>query len=167
MILRPATFWIEKLQLMPHPEGGYYRETYRSADNIVANLPERYTGIRVCSTAIYFLLEGNQFSAFHRLQSDELWHFYAGSAIDLYMINPEGELFHQSIGPNPDNGDVFQYCIPHNCWFAAQPANSESYTLLGCTVSPGFDFMDFELADRQDLITNYPNHQVIISKFTR
>ncbi len=75
-------------------------------------------------------------------------------------------LLHKSISPNPDNGDVFQYCIPHNCWFAAQPANIDSYTLIGCTVSPGFDFMDFELAERQQLMTLYPQHEDLIIKFT-
>ena len=160
--------WISKLNLQSHPEGGYYSEVYRS-DEIIPNtsLNIRYDGSRSISTSIYFLLDENQFSAFHKIKSDELWHFYDGSAIKLYLISEDGKLEIQNVGINIDRNEVPQIVIPKNVWFAAEPIDRGSYTLVGCTVAPGFDFNDFELGERKDLIRKFPHHRELITKFTR
>ena len=160
--------WISKLNLQPHPEGGYYSEVYRS-DEIIPNasLNRRYIGSRSISTSIYFLLDGNQFSAFHKIRSDELWHFYDGSAIKLYLISEDGKLEIQNVGINIGQNEFPQITIPKNVWFAAEPIDKESYTLVGCTVAPGFDFNDFELGERKGLIQRFPHHQELITRYTR
>lgn len=151
-----------------HPEGGWFRETYRSDELVLGeHLPNRYGNGRSFSTAIYFLLEGEQFSGFHRIKSDELWHFYAGGPLNVYVINPQGELYIIKLGSNPDNGEVFQAVVPAGCWFASQPALPQSFCFVGCTVAPGFDFADFELAKAKQLAELYPQHQSIINKLCR
>lgn len=159
---------VRKLDLLPHPEGGYYRETYRSAETIPAGaLPARYQGPRAVSTAIYFMLTGENFSAFHRLQSDELWHFHAGDAVETHIIHPDGR--HDCIvtGPDIPGGDVPQVLFPAGCWFAARVKNRTGFGLVGCTVAPGFDFADFELARRDELIALFPSHAGLITTLTR
>ena len=156
---------IEKLQLQPHPEGGYFRETYRSQGEI-ESLPDSYNGKRNYSTCIYFLLTSEKFSAFHRIKQDEIWHFYDGSPIKLYTISPEGELSEHIIGNNLTKAEIPQLIVPGGYWFAAEVMNENSYSLVGCTVAPGFSFEDFELAKRETLISKFPKHQQIITKFT-
>ena len=167
--MKPASYWIEKYNLLPHPEGGYYAETYRSAENIKADaLPDRFTGDRTFSTGIYFLLEKTNFSAFHRIKSDEMWHFYAGDALDIFVIYPEtGNLEIIKLGSDPDNEETFQAVVPAGTWFGSRPAATSTYALVGCTVSPGFDFADFEMADREELLTTFPQHSSLISELTR
>jgi len=163
-----AAYWIQKLQLSEHPEGGYFKETYRSDEFIDGgHLPERFTGARSLSTAIYFLLEGTQFSAFHRIKSDELWHFYTGSSLTLYVIDPKGSLSQIKLGSDFENGEVFQAVVKAGCWFGAVVNDPTSYSLVGCTVAPGFDFRDFELGERQKLLAWYPEHKVAIEKLTK
>jgi len=167
--VRPdARYWIEKLQLREHPEGGFFRESYRSRDLLNADqLPARYGGGRSASTAIYFLLTGGQFSAFHRLKSDEIWHFYEGSPLTVYIIDDEGTLSAMRLGRNLEQSESFQVSIPAGCWLAAAPDESTSCSLVGCTVSPGFEYADFELADRETLARAYPAHRAIIERLTR
>lgn len=160
-----AAFWIQHLGLEPHPEGGYYRQTYRSAET-VSNLPPRYGGPRAFSTAIYFLLEQPQVSAFHRIASDEVWHFYQGDPLTVWMISPEGELSTLHLGPQPEAGQVFQGVVPAGYWFAATLAPSGRYALVGCTVAPGFEFADFELGQRERLVHLYPQHAELIRRLT-
>jgi uncharacterized protein len=163
-----ARYWIDKLNLIPHPEGGYYRETYRSELSIAREaLPPQFTGARLVSTAIYFLLEGKNFSAFHRLRSDELWHFYAGSPITVHVIEPGGGYSEIQLGSDPDSGGVFQAVVKAGSWFASQVRDAESFALAGCTVAPGFDFADFELGKRSDLVKLYPQHRNLIERLTR
>lgn len=165
---RDASYWIEKFKLIEHPEGGYYREIYRSGEQIpAASLPQRYRGPRAFSTSIYFLLKGEDFSTFHRLHSDEIWHFYAGGSLTVYSINPHGVLSQILLGDDFENGEVFQAVIPQGSWFAAQPNEAQSFSLIGCTVAPGFDFQDFEIGERGALIKLFPQHREIISRFTR
>jgi predicted cupin superfamily sugar epimerase len=166
--LNDARYWIEKLQLNPHPEGGYYRETYRS-DVVLASeiLPSRFTGARAASTAIYFLIDGENFSAFHRLSSDELWHFYAGSALLVHVINPSGAYSSVRLGNEFDAGEVPQAVVPAGKWFASHVADWKSWALVGCTVSPGFDFADFEIGERAKLMELYPQHRELIVRLTR
>ena len=119
------------------------------------------------STAIYFLLEGENFSAFHRLRSDEVWHFYAGSPLLVHIIDPGGMYSSILIGSDPEAGQVFQAVVPTGCWFGSHVADWNSWALVGCTVAPGFDFQDFELARRKELEAMYPQHRKIILNLTR
>ena len=166
--MKPASYWIEKYNLLPHPEGGYYAETYRASETIGKDsLPNRFTGDRSFSTGIYFLLEAKDFSAFHKIKSDEMWHFYAGDALDIFVIDPEtGNLEILKLGSDPENGESFQAVVPAGTWFGSRPASGSNYCLVGCTVSPGFDFEDFEMADRVSLINAFPAHEKIISKLS-
>lgn len=158
-----AAFWIEKLGLIAHPEGGYFKETYRSDGEIEKEaLPERYTGNRSFSTAIYFLLKGNEFSAFHRIASDEIWHFYAGSSVTIHMILPDGKLKQVIVGPDIEKGECFQGIIPAGAWFGARVNEPDNFTLVGCTVAPGFDFADFELGKEKELKELFPQHTELI-----
>jgi len=161
-------YWRKKLDLEPHPEGGYFRQTYTSDLEIPPEaLPEGFGGPRAASTAIYFLLENQNFSAFHRLRSDEMWHFYAGSPLTVHVINPEGEYSSILLGSDPEAGQVFQSVVPAGCWFASHAADWNSWALVGCTVAPGFDFADFEMGNRQDLEARYPRYRQLIQRLTR
>jgi len=164
---RDARYWIEKLKLDPHPEGGYYRQTYKSDLMIAVDSLPGHSGPRAASTAIYFLLEAENFSAFHRLRSDELWHFYAGSPLLVHVIDRAGAYSTLLLGNDPDAGQVFQAVVPAGHWFASHVANWKSWALVGCTVSPGFDFADFELAQPADLIRQHPEHEMMIRRLTR
>ncbi len=155
-----AADYIEKLQLQPHPEGGYYRQTYVSEEQLnAAALPQRFGGDRSVSTAIYFLLEGKDYSAFHRIKSDELWHFYTGGGLHIYVIHPDGRGEVLLLGNDLANGYHFQQVVKAGCWFASKPANENSFSLVGCTVAPGFDFADFEMAKEGELLMEYPQHE--------
>lgn len=159
---------VDFYQLQPHPEGGFYKETYRSKESIShPGLPERFKGERSFSTAIYFLLPAGHFSAFHRIKSDELWHFYAGVALNIYVINVEGTLTLINLGADILNGETMQAIVPAGCWFASRPAKSTGYCFAGCTVSPGFDFSDFELAKAEELTQRYPQHKELINSLCR
>lgn len=154
--------------LLPHPEGGYYKETYRSGETVAAvALPERFGGERAFSTAIYFLLEHGNFSAFHKIKSDECWHFYAGQTLLVHIINSQGEWQTVKLGSNAGAGEVFQFVVPANCWFASEPDAATIFAFTGCTVSPGFDFADFDLAKAEDLIGLYPQHAAGIRRLCR
>ena len=159
---------IQQFSLLPHPEGGWYKQTYKSNEKITASaLPERFEGQRSFSTAIYFLLEKGNFSAFHRIKSDECWHFYSGDPLLIYIIRPDGVLDIIKLGNKVDKGCNFQYVVPANCWFASRPAPGSEYCFVGCTVSPGFEFEDFELAKANELIALYPGHKDLISELCR
>jgi predicted cupin superfamily sugar epimerase len=159
---------VDRLQLTPHPEGGYFRETYRATEGVAGSaLPRRFGGERSISTAIYFLLEAGQCSHLHRIRSDEVWHFYAGDPLDVVEIDTAGQLKTTRLG-----GDLlYQHVVPAGVWFGATPAPAgqfapHGFALVGCTVAPGFDFADFELADRETLLRAYPGHQDWIRRLT-
>ncbi|MEX1202346.1 MAG: cupin domain-containing protein [Ferruginibacter sp.] len=159
---------INKYSLLPHPEGGWYIETFRSKEIIAADqLSNKFSGERVMSTAIYFLLEQGNFSAFHRIQSDECWHFYAGQTLEMYVLDDRGGLVITRLGSDIEAGDCYQYVVPANHWFASRPAANSSYCFVGCTVAPGFDYADFELAREQDLYAQFPQHQTLIQGLCR
>ena len=163
---KDAQYWIHHLGLSPHPEGGYYRATYKSDLTIVRNaLPSGYQGDRSASTAIYFLLDEGNFSAFHRIASDEVWHFYTGSSLLVYVIDPEGNYFELHLGS--DEGEVFQAVVKAGSWFASRVRDAAGFALVGCTVAPGFDFADFELGVRSELIRTFPAHRKLIEELTR
>ena len=156
---------INEFGLQPHPEGGWYKQIYKSKELIATNaLPERFGGKRSLGTAIYFLLEQGSFSAFHRIKSDECWHFYDGGPLLIYIIHHDGELKIVSLGKNFEKGESYQYVVPANCWFASRPAFESEYSFVGCTVSPGFEFEDMELANANELIKVYPQHTAIIKE---
>jgi uncharacterized protein len=163
-----AAYWIQKLKLEPHPEGGYFRQTYRSAITIAREaLLAEFSGSRAASTAIYFLLEGKNFSAFHRLRSDEVWHFYAGSPLRVHVIEPDGTYHCIRMGNDPQAEQEFQYVVQAGCWFASHAEDWVSWALVGCTVTPGFDYEDFEIAKRGELVRKYPQHREVIERLTR
>ncbi len=158
----------ERLGLLPHPEGGFFRETYRSEETIPGDaLDGRYGSARACSTAIYFMLTGDTFSSFHRLKSDEFWHFHLGDPADLHLIHPDGRHELVVVGSDLTAGQSPQALIRRGCWFAARVHNPHGFILMGCTVAPGFDFRDFELADRAELIRTFPQYAELITTFTR
>jgi predicted cupin superfamily sugar epimerase len=151
---------ISHFGLEPHPEGGFYRETYRSAEELGREaLPPRFKGNRVFGTAIYFLLEGTQFSAFHRIQADELWHFYDGCGLHIHVLHPGGRGEVLRLGSDLAGGYSFQHIVPAGCWFASKPVDEKKFSFVGCTVAPGFDFEDFELAQRKELLQEYPRYE--------
>lgn len=152
--------------MQPHPEGGWFAETYRSDDRIPARALEgrEYSGERAVSTGIYFLLEGGQFSAFHRIRSDEMWHFYEGSSVRVTCIRPDGALREHLLGRDFDAGERLQAVVPAFDWFASEVVSESGYALVGCTVAPGFDFEDFELAEKSRLSAEFPQHRHAISR---
>ena len=158
---------IDKYNLQPHPEGGYYRETYRSEDRVTLVGFDRFPGERLASTAIIFMLTDSSFSAFHRIKSDECWHFYFGGTLLIHMLYENGKYNQIKLGSNPDNNETFQAVIPTGAWFAAECINGTAFSLVGCTVSPGFDFRDFELAKKSELSPLYPEYESLINRLCR
>jgi predicted cupin superfamily sugar epimerase len=164
---KDAAYWIQKLELQPHPEGGFYRQTYRADLLLSKDALPGFKGPRPAATAIYFLLDNKNFSAFHRLQSDELWHFYLGASLVVHVIEANGVYFKIQLGSDPEAGEVLQAVVKAGCWFASEVRDGESFALVGCTVAPGFDFEDFELANRQELVRSYPEYREVIHRLTR
>ncbi|GJM63192.1 cupin domain-containing protein [Persicobacter diffluens] len=157
---------IEKLDLQPHPEGGYYKELYRDEKTIE---PSGFDGKRNASTAIYYLLSGSDFSSFHRIKSDEGWHYYQGNtALLVYEITTEGTLKIHRMGQNLEK-DQFFSVIQAGSWFASclENQSENQFALVGCTVAPGFDFQDFELANKTSLLEQFPEHEEIIQRLCR
>jgi predicted cupin superfamily sugar epimerase len=153
-----ANYWIEQLHLLPHPEGGYYKETYRCQEEIEAN---GFEGKRNTSTAIYFLLEGKNKSHFHRILSDEIWFFHEGDTLEILVLrNDSVECL--LLGKDIAQGEAWQVVIPAGVWFAARLKDQQGYALVSCTVAPGFDFRDFELGRKKELLAAYPQHALII-----
>ncbi|MBX9893304.1 MAG: cupin domain-containing protein [Chitinophagaceae bacterium] len=159
---------VDTYSLLPHPEGGFYKETYRSADSIAFDKGiDRFDGERSMATAIYFLISSENFSAFHRIKSDELWHFYAGGSLLVHVLHEDGRYEQIKVGNNPAAGEVFQAVVPAGAWFASECAPEVAFSFVGCTVSPGFDFADFELAYADALIQSYPDHATLIQRLCR
>lgn len=162
-----ADYWIRTLNLVQHPEGGFYRQTYRSPHALPGDLyPQSFPGPRPLGTAIYYLLQVSRKSLLHRIKSDELWHFYEGSPLTIYIIEPGGRLIEAKLGRDPDRGESLQVLVRGGCWFGAVLRDSGSYALAGCTVVPGFDFEDFELGVRHELVDEYPHLRHIIELLT-
>lgn len=165
---REAEYWIQQLQLAEHIEGGAFREVYRSPLQVASTaLPASFGGPRHISTSIYFLLKQDQFSAFHRIKSDELWHFYYGDPLVVYELEADGTLTEHLLGSDPEQGQQFQCVVKAGSWFASRVRAGGTYALVGCTVAPGFDFADFELAEREALVNAYPAWRSLIEELTR
>ena len=159
---------IAELGLTPHPEGGYFDETYRSAGNIPsAALPAAYTGERSCSTAIYFLLTAKDVSVMHRITSDEIFHFYCGDPLRMLQLHPDGSGEEIVIGSTIERGERPQVVVPGGTWQGLSLVKGGRYALLGCTVAPGFDFQDFEIGDPEELAGRYPEWSKLIRELAR
>ena len=157
---------IKTLDLSPHPEGGFFKETYRASGSISGPaLPSVFGTERAYATSILFLLPEGQKSRFHRLRQDEVWHFHLGGPLRLAMISPSGQAGEITLGPKINSGHLLQFAVPGGVWFAATPKAGSVFSLVGCTVAPGFDFTDFELADEAEMKKHYPQHYGLISEF--
>jgi predicted cupin superfamily sugar epimerase len=171
---KDSQYWIQKLALEPHPEGGHYRQTYRAGLVLAQEALSGFPGPRSVSTAIYFLLTAKSFSAFHRLRSDEMWHFYVGNTVRVHVIKPDARYAEIRLGNDPESGETLQAVVKAGCWFASEVLAPEvlatygdPFALVGCTVAPGFDFDDFELGRREELVRSYPQHRGVIERLTR
>lgn len=151
---------IRRFDLQPHPEGGFFRETYRASDSVRR---EHADDLRSASTAIFYLLCDGAHSAWHRIRSDEVWHFYAGDPLNVYVLEDDGALTVHRLGNALERDDcVFQAVVRSGRWFAAQCDDAASVALVGCTVAPGFEFSEFEMAGVEALVNDYPQHRDVI-----
>lgn len=158
---------IERLKLLPHPEGGYFRETYRAPLQLSApSLAPHFIGARAASTAIYYLLAAGDRSRLHRIRSDEVWHFYRGDPLQVVELTAAGDVAVTLLGNDIAAGQVPQHVVPAGHWFGACPAPGSAYSLVGCTVAPGFDFADFEMAERGALLAAHPRAHDWIMRLT-
>lgn len=150
---------INHFDMLPHPEGGFYKETYRSSELCL-------NGTRNLKTVIYFLLRSEDVSHFHRIKSDEMWYYHSGSPLIVHSIDDQGIYKKQKVGINFSEGEIPQYLVPKNTIFGSTVLEKDSYSLVSCSVTPGFDFEDFELFKQSDLLEQFPLHHKIISKLT-
>jgi uncharacterized protein len=154
---------IRHLNLQPHPEGGLYRQTYRSEECILRSGEDQTRVERRASTAIYYMLRDSDYSAWHRIDADELWHFHLGDPLFIHVLNPQGGLStHVLSNPLEQPDGAFQVRVPAGHWFAAERTGPRGFSLAGCTVAPGFEFETFELADIDELKMRYPRHQALL-----
>jgi hypothetical protein len=159
------------LDLEPLPEeGGLFRQTYRAAEEIPASaLPRRYGGPRRFATAIYYLLtdDPDSFSALHRLKTDEIYHFYLGDPVEMLLLRPEGGSERIVLGPDLAAGQQMQFIVPSGAWQGSRLVPGGRWALLGTTMAPGYEQEDFELGDREALLSEYPNQAELIRSLTR
>ncbi|BBF43715.1 hypothetical protein of cupin superfamily [Lachnospiraceae bacterium KM106-2] len=164
--MKTAEYFVKQLQMIPHPEGGFYKECYQSEEKITSNeLQVDYEEKRKLWTSIYFLLRNGEVSHFHRLKSDEMWYYHAGSSLTIYMISPEGVLKTEQLGLQIEKGERPQVLVPKDYIFGSA-MNEEGFALVGCMVSPGFEYRDFELFQRNELLQKYPQYKEVIQKLT-
>jgi len=160
-----SNYWIEHLNMKPHPEGGYFVETYRSEYKIEKSvLPNQFDGSRNIASSIFYLMKGEGFSAFHRMKSDENWYFHDGSPIVIYYFTSDGNMVTSILGLNPHQGHIPNITVPAETWFAAEVLDKNSFGLASCVVTPGFEFKDFELARQEDLLLEYPQNRELIKR---
>ncbi len=160
---RDAEHWIRALRLEPHPEGGAFRETWRAAES-AAGLPGRFPGARAFGTAIYYLLRAGERSRLHRLRADEVWHLYDGGPLHLHLLVPGEGYRRLTLGHDVTGGESPQCLVPHGAWFGAEPAEGASFALAGCTCAPGFEYEDFELGSRDELLARFPGARALIER---
>ncbi len=157
--MKNAKEWVSKLELEPHPEGGFYKRIYASDHKI-----QTTSGERSVVTSIHYLLEGHDYSAWHRIKSDELWYFHGGEALTIHMLHPTGQLVSKTL-----NSENLMQAVPANAWFCSELAEPKetNFVLVSCVVAPGFDFEDFEMGDAEDLVSLYPQHRDMICRLCR
>ena len=164
---RDAAHWIRSLELAPHPEGGAYREAWRAAESIAAPaLPERFGGARSLGTAIYYLLAAGECSRLHRLQGDELWHLYDGGPLVLHAFHAGVGYRRWVLGRDTSRRQQPLVAVPHGSWFGAELDEGGAFALCGCTVTPGFEYADFELGQRAALLAEYPAQRELIERLS-
>lgn len=157
-----ASYWITHLQLLPHPEGGFYKEVFRSETEVMR--PPSLLPKRAC-TSIYYLLEGEDFSGFHRIASDEIWYFHKGLPLHIHVINGNGE--HMILELSDEATGSLSVVVKAGLWFAAEIPSKNGFALVSCAVAPGFEFDEFEMADKEQLTTLYPQHSELFVKLCR
>ena len=158
---------IELLGLEPHPEGGFFAETYRAALTLPEDgLPPEYGGPRAAGTAIYYMIRPDSPSRMHRVRSDEVYHFYLGDPAELLLLEPHGEGRTITLGPDLAAGQRPQAVVPGGVWQGCRVLPGGEFALLGATVAPGFDYADFELADGDTLMKAYPEHAGALTALT-
>lgn len=162
MSLQHAAEWISKLNLQPHPEGGYYKEVFRSEQYVSR---EGSDFLRQACTSIYYLLEDEDFSGFHRIMSDEIWYFHQGVPLNVHVIAENGE-YRMSELSGSSTGSL-SLVVPAGLWFAADIPSKSGYSLVSCAVAPGFDFSEFEMADKSELLRSYPFHEALFNRLCR
>lgn len=169
MELHPsAQRYIDRFNLQPHPEGGFYRETYRSPTTLSrSDLPGGFRVSQPVSTAIYFLLTDEIFSALHRIKSDEMWHFYDGDPLEVHMLSGPPPGRHEVLALGRGDGLHLQGTVTAGVWFGARVRAPGTWSLVGCTVAPGFCFEDFEMANRENLVMQFPGHRTWLESLTR
>lgn len=167
--MQKAEYWVKSLRLEPHPEGGWYRETYRSGGSYDFSGRAPFDGPRAYATSIHYLLKHGDRSRLHRIHSDELWFFHAGAPLEVHIFPEQGEHSVITLGPDPDHGEVLHGWVPAGCSFGARlPEKAEpvSYSLVSCVVAPGFDFRDFSFTGRDELLAAFPLQRNSIESLT-
>lgn len=160
--------WIDHLSMRLHPEGGWFSESYTKAPLFLPTLSSQYySSERRLYSSIYYLLEEGDFSAFHQLETDEMWHHYQGGVLRVFMIDSSGSLTVRRLGGDAAGGAVFQLLVPHHTWFAVEPEAGSGFALCGCTLTPGYSDEDFRMAKRDELIEIFPLHSDLIKRLTR
>jgi predicted cupin superfamily sugar epimerase len=160
--MNTAAFWIERLKLLPHTEGGYYKEVFRSHQQVLRAETEQ---LGSACTSIYYLLESGDFSGFHRIKSDELWYFHKGGALIIHIIDNNGVLASVELC-DLETGSL-SLVVPAGLWFAAEPAPGSNFTLVSCAVAPGFEFSEFEMAGKEQMLATYPKHRTLLERLCR
>ena len=161
--------WIRSLKLEPHPEGGWYRETYRSSGSYDFSGTAPFEGARAYATSIHYLLERGDRSRLHRIHSDELWYFHAGGPLEVHIYPEAGAPSSFILGTAADEGEVLHSWVPAGCWFGAfmpERDGRDNYALVSCVVAPGFDFRDFSFADGAEMAARFPAQREIISRLS-
>ena len=163
--MNDANYYVTKLGMEPHPEGGFYKRTFESEERTSdQELSVEFEGKRKLYTSIFFLLGSNDISHLHRLKSDELWYYHAGSPLTISVIDENGNYKESKLGINLDEGETPQVLVPKNSIFGSSVRDEDTFSLVGCMVSPGFDFQDFELFTQEELLSKYPQHKEVIMK---
>jgi predicted cupin superfamily sugar epimerase len=162
MEIQDAAYWIKRLNLLPHPEGGYYKEVFRSNQEVIRKSGADFKQAR---TSIYYLLEADDYSGFHRLASDEIWYFHQGEPLYIHAIDSQGGYTQHELS-SAGNGSL-SVVIPAGLWFAAEIPAKSGFTLVSCAVAPGFDFSEFEMAKKDELSKKYPSYTHLFNKLCR
>lgn len=157
-----ASYWINHLNLQPHPEGGYYKEVFRSLQQVSRAGSDT---LKQACTSIYYLLEGEDYSGFHRIKSDEIWYFHKGMPLNIHVINADGK--HEVWELSDLAAGNLSLVVPAGLWFAAEIPSKEGYALVSCAVAPGFEFSEFEMADGEEMQKRYPQYGELLVKFCR
>jgi len=162
MTLEDANYWVKHLQLHPHPEGGFYKEFYRSPQQVMRNPP---AGVKQACTSIFYLVSGADFSGFHRIESDEIWYFHKGAPLHIHVIDLNGSLTTHELSDKATGS--LQVVVEAGQWFAAELPDQQGYALVSCAVAPGFEFSEFRMAKKAQMAQQYPQHAALTDRLCR